>query len=66
MSETWNSLGEKAINSMDDWNKIFSQSDREIALKIMITSVTASGWAMGKTQQEIEAEAAKRLQEQLK
>lgn len=60
MSETWNSLGEKAINSMDDWNKIFSQSDREIALKIM------SGWAMGKTQQEIEAEAAKRLQEQLK
>lgn len=60
---TFGSLAEKAINSMPTWGKHFSEADYLIALRLKIASVEASGWALGKTQQEIETEARRRLQE---
>lgn len=58
---TFDSLAEQAINSMAPWEKLFTESGQLIAFKLKIASVAGSGWALGKTQQEIESEAARRL-----
>lgn len=60
---TWDTLGQQAINTLPTWEKIFAESGQLIAFKLKVVSVAASGWALGKTPQEIESEAARRLQE---
>lgn len=60
---TWGSMAEKAVNSLATWEKIFAESGQRIAFRLKIASVEASGWALGKSQQEIESEAARRLME---
>lgn len=60
---TWTSLGEAAINSLPTWGKMFASTDQEIAFKLKLASVKASGWACGKTEQECESEARRRLVE---
>lgn len=45
------------------WTQIFGSADNQIKFTLMLASVTASGWAVGKTQQEIETEARRRLAE---
>ena len=45
------------------WAQIFGSADNQIKFTLMLASVTASGWAVGKTQQEIETEARRRLAE---
>jgi hypothetical protein len=60
---TFDSLAEKAINSLPTWGKHFLEAGYLIALRQKIASVEASGWAFGKTQQEIETEAKRILME---
>lgn len=60
---TWDSEGQKAINSLPTWGKMFASADQEIAFKLKLASVLASGWALGKTMQECESEARRRLME---
>ncbi|MEZ4861392.1 MAG: hypothetical protein R3C14_08800 [Caldilineaceae bacterium] len=45
------------------WDKVFKAAETEIAYKLEIASVTASGWAMGRSNKEIEDEAKRRLKE---
>jgi hypothetical protein len=44
---TWDSEGQKAINSLPTWGKMFAGADNEIAFKLKLASVLASGWALG-------------------
>jgi len=60
---TWTSLGESAINSLPTWGKMFASADMEIAFTLKLASVKASGWALGKTEQECMSEAMRRLRE---
>ncbi|MCE7982515.1 MAG: hypothetical protein DYG89_15090 [Caldilinea sp. CFX5] len=60
---TWGSLAEAAINKMPTWEKHFAEAGMLITFRLKVASVEASGWALGKTMQEIESEAARRLQE---
>lgn len=60
---TWDSEGQKAINSLPTWSKMFASADQEIAFKLKLAAVKGSGWAWGKTEQECEAEARRRLME---
>lgn len=60
---TWDSEGQKAINSLPTWGKMFASADQEIAFKLKLASVLASGWALGKSMQECESEARRRLME---
>lgn len=60
---TWTSLGESAINSLPTWEKMFAGADMEIAFTLKLASVKASGWALGKTEQECMSEAMRRLRE---
>jgi len=48
---------------LEQWSDIFNKSEMQIALRLKIASVEASGWALGKTQNEIETEARRRLME---
>jgi hypothetical protein len=45
------------------WGKVWQDTQMEIAYRLEITNVTASGWALGRTQEEIEREARRRLRE---
>lgn len=45
------------------WEQIFGRSRQSIAFQLKLADVKASGWALGKTNQECEAEAMRRLQE---
>lgn len=60
---TWESEAQKAINSMPTWEKHFQEAGMLIALRLKIASVEASGWALGKSDREIETEAKRRLME---
>lgn len=60
---TFGSLAEAAINKAPTWGKHFDEAAYLIALRLKIASVEASGWALGKSQQEIETEAKRRLME---
>lgn len=60
---TFGSLTEAAVNKAPTWGKHFSEAEYLIALRLKIASVEASGWALGKSQQEIETEAKRRLME---
>lgn len=60
---TFGSLAEAAVNKAPTWEKHFSEAEYLIALRLKIASVEASGWALGKSDREIESEAARRLQE---
>ena len=48
---------------LEQWSDIFNKSEMQIALRLKTASVEASGWALGKTQNEIETEARRRLME---
>lgn len=48
---------------MADDNSLFSEAHKEIAFKQELVSVTASWWAVGRSQEEIEKEARKQLKE---
>lgn len=52
-----------AKESPSGWGKVFSDSEMEIAYRMEIVSVTASGWGLGRSQEEIEREARRRLKE---
>ena len=43
------------------WNEVFAESDKEIAFKLEQANVRASGWAMGRSEDAIAKEAARRL-----
>ncbi len=60
---TFGSLAEAAINKMPTWEKHFAEAGMLIAFRLKVASVESSWWAVGKSQQEIESEAARRLQE---
>ena len=45
------------------WTQIFGSADNQIAFTLKLASVKASGWALGKSMQECEAEARRRLAE---
>lgn len=60
---TFDSLAQAAVNQMPTWEKHFAESSMLIAFRLKVASVEASWWAVGKTQREIESEAARRLQE---
>lgn len=53
---TWETAG-------PSWSQLFQAADNQIQFTLMLASVTASGWAVGKSQQEIESEARRRLVE---
>lgn len=52
-----------AKESASGWDKVWQDTQMEIAYRLEIASVTASGWALGRTQEEIEREARRRLKE---
>jgi len=58
---TFDSLAEQAKNKMPSWEKHFQESGMLIAFRLKVASLEASWWAVGKSQQEIESEAARRL-----
>jgi len=58
---TWESEGQKAINSLATWDKVWASASMELQFKLKVVSVEASGWALGKSQKEIESEAKRRL-----
>lgn len=60
---TFGSLAEAAVNKAPTWEKHFQEAGQLIAFRQKIASVEASWWAVGKSQQEIESEAARQLQE---
>lgn len=60
---TFGSLAEAAVNKAPTWEKHFQEAGMLIAFRLKVASVEASWWAVGKSQQEIESEAARRLQE---
>lgn len=45
------------------WAQLFGSADQVIAFQLKLASVLASGWAVGKTMQECQAEARRRLME---
>lgn len=45
------------------WGQLFDSANQTITFKIKLASVKASGWAVGKSEQECESEAMRRLQE---
>lgn len=45
------------------WGQLFDSANQTIAFKIKLASVKASGWAVGKSEQECESEAKRRLME---
>lgn len=52
-----------AKESPSGWGKVFSDAEMEIAYRMEIVSVSSSGWGLGRTQEEIEKEARRRLKE---
>ncbi|MEZ4675553.1 MAG: hypothetical protein R2932_15080 [Caldilineaceae bacterium] len=46
------------------WDKVFADSEKEIAFSLEKANVRASGWAMGRSETDIEKEAARRLKEE--
>lgn len=53
-----------AGDNLTGWDKVFADSNKEIAFTIEKANVRASGWAMGRTDDDIEKEAARRLKEE--
>jgi len=43
------------------WEKVFAESNKEIAFTLKKANVRASGWAMGRSDEDIDKEAARRL-----
>ena len=52
-----------AKESQSGWGKVFGDAEMEIAYRLEIVSVTASGWSIGRNQDEIEREARRRIRE---
>jgi hypothetical protein len=46
------------------WDKVFGESEKEIAFQLEKANVRASGWAMGRSDDDIDKEAARRLKDQ--
>ena len=53
---TWENVG-------PTWGQLFDAANNEIAFKLKLSSVKASGWAVGKSEQECESEARRRMVE---
>ncbi|HRW03668.1 MAG TPA: hypothetical protein P5121_01155 [Caldilineaceae bacterium] len=53
-----------AWDLLQGWDRVFADSDKEIAFTIEKASVRASGWAMGRSEDDIDKEAARRLKEE--
>ena len=53
-----------AWDLLQGWDRVFADSDKEIAFTIEKASVRASGWAMGRSEDDIAKEAARRLKEE--
>lgn len=45
------------------WDKVFGESEKEIEFTIERASVRASGWSIGRSEDDIDKEAARRLKE---
>jgi len=52
-----------AKESPSGWDKVWQDTQMEIAYRLEIANVTASGWALGRNQEDIEREARRRLKE---
>lgn len=48
---------------LDTWSDIWERASNEIDYKLTLVSVQASGWALGKSDREIEAETKRRMME---
>jgi hypothetical protein len=46
------------------WDKVFAESEKEIAFTLEKANVRASGWAMGRSDDDIDKEAARRLKDE--
>ncbi|MBX3014821.1 MAG: hypothetical protein KF832_25095 [Caldilineaceae bacterium] len=46
------------------WNRVFYDTEREIAYKLKIFDVKSSFWGMGRSDEEIEREARRRLRDE--
>lgn len=46
---------------LSGWDRVFANSEKEIAFTLEKANVRASGWAMGRSDEDIEKEAARRL-----
>ncbi len=53
-----------ASDQLSGWDKVFADSNKEIAFVIEKASVRASGWSLGRTDDDIDKEAARRLKEE--
>jgi len=53
-----------AQDSATGWEKVWQDTQMEISYRLEITNVTASGWSLGRSQDEIEKEARRRLKEE--
>jgi hypothetical protein len=53
-----------AKDSATGWEKVWQDTQMEISYKLEITNISASGWALGRSQEEIEKEARRRLKEE--
>lgn len=45
------------------WDKVFAETEKEISFRIEVADVRASGWSLGRTEEDIDKEAARRLKE---
>jgi len=52
-----------ASDQLSGWERVFAESNKEIAFTIEKASVRASGWALGRSDDDIDKEAARRIKE---
>lgn len=51
----------QAVSDAASWGPIFARSDMQMELDLAMVSVRATGWAMGKSDQEIATKAREKL-----
>jgi hypothetical protein len=59
---TWDSIGQAAIKQMPNWDSVFGEASFRIAVDLERLNVEASGWALGKSEQEIMGRVKENLQ----
>lgn len=50
-------------DQLNSWGKVFAEADKEISFRIEVADVRASGWSLGRSDDDIDKEAARRLKE---
>ena len=53
-----------AGETLQGWERVFAESDKEIAFTLEKANVRASGWALGRSDDDIDKEAARRLKDE--